>query len=382
MSGVAQERDGSRGCHEPLRVPREKRTAVQHARRIKVSARARPADLSLLLCRLQTRHHIRIVLERRRAALRVVVALHDPTVQTPRRPVQLIAPDVHETNRPPHRAVLGRAQSRRAAGTKLREPVVVVAAAADRSPRRRSRVCLRDPLCVHHAAPDHPPVIPRRAVVNQRGSNRAVDAVGADDKVGRHRVRVRGSVPFHEGAPRLRGAVRVLHELDAVERRVQVHAVRRQEGGQRRLRLRPPDADQARPVLRPDDGGKCPAHQTRRGLLESPADAAVVARWLAGSRGRLINHAHAHAGYLAAPRRHFGGDVIAEKAQRLDAVGPNRDAGSRVAPHRGGSLVHVRVHADSPERYGRGETPDATPHNHRGEGRFFLLVGFGTRPDE
>ena len=136
-------------------------------------------------------------------------------------------------------------------------------------------------------------------------------------------------------------------------------------------------------MLRPDDGGERPAHQTSRGLLESPADAAAsVARWFAGARGRLINHAHAHAGYLAAPRRYFGGDVIAEKAQRLDAVGPNRDAGSRVAPHRGGSLVHVRVHADSPERYGRGETPDASPHHHRGEGEFFLLVGFGTRPDE
>ena len=80
------------------------------------------------------------------------------------------------------------------------------------------------------------------------------------------------------------------------------------------------------------------------------------------------------------PRCHFGGDVIAYKAQRLDAVGPNRDAGSRVAPHRGGSLVHVRVHADSPERYGRGETPDATSHYHRGE--IIILVGLGTGPDE
>ena len=273
MRGVPEEGDGPRGCHVPISVAREQRTPVQHARRVHATRDGVPVGIRLLRRRLQTRHHVGVVPKGGRAARDVVVTLHDPAVEAPGRPVQLITPDVHETHGPAHRAVLRRAQSGGASRTKLGETVVRRTVA--RSTTTRLRVCLHHARGVHHTAPDHPPVIPRRPVVDERGANGAVDPVGAHHEISNHRI-LRLAVPRHERAPRLGGTVFVLHELDAVQGRVQVDAVRGEERRQRGLRLGPSDADQTRAVLGFDDGGERAARQLGDGLLESAADAVLV----------------------------------------------------------------------------------------------------------
>ena len=236
MRRVAEERHGtgpSRGV-----VGKQRRT-VQHARHVQRIARGG----------IQTRQHVRVRRERRRARrarrfLRGVAnggfgildggfGILDALVQTPGGPVQFPSADVHVAHRSPNGAVLGRLERRRALGTKRRKN--------DTLPDVRRFLSRRHVRGVHDASPDDASVIAGRPVVEERGSDGGVDAVGADERVGKDGDAVGGvrSVASREGAPNALRPVGETDGVDGVDGCVEVDDARRKKRRERGLRVGP-----------------------------------------------------------------------------------------------------------------------------------------------
>ena len=231
MRRVAEERHGpgpSRGV-----VGKQRRT-VQHARDVQRVARGG----------VQTRQHVGVRRERRRARrasggfgildiLDGGFGILDALVQTPGGPVQFPSADVHVAHRSPDGAVLGRLERRRALGTKRRKH--------DTLPDVRRVLSRRHVRGVHDASPDDASVIAGRPVVEERGSDGGVDAVGADERVGGDGDAVGGvrSVASREGAPNALRPVGETDGVDGVDGCVEVDDARRKKRRERGLRVGP-----------------------------------------------------------------------------------------------------------------------------------------------
>ena len=187
-------------------------------------------------------------------------------------------------------------------------------------------------------APDRPPGVARRAVVDELPPQRAVDAVRADHKVKvgdeRLRRRVRGVRGVLKG--RRHAAARLWR--DVREAAVEVDAVFGQARREDALQLRPPHVEHRLAVHR-----RKARRVTRRvGQLREP-----------------VGRRHLDGGRRAAHLLDVWDQLCVDSLQGREAVGPQREAGARLRREGLCPLVDVGVDADLAQGVAAGEPAQA-----------------------